>query len=59
MTDVTDADQILGLQRVTERAVTASYVTSDQAHKWLRHLESEPFFSSATLFIVTARTRGA
>jgi hypothetical protein len=52
--DAHDADQILGFQRVTERAVTAGYLTAEEAENWLQHLQSEPFFASATLFIATA-----
>jgi ubiquinone/menaquinone biosynthesis C-methylase UbiE len=52
--DARAADQILGLQRVTSRAVEAEYLTADSADRWLTHLATQPFFASATLFIVTA-----
>jgi ubiquinone/menaquinone biosynthesis C-methylase UbiE len=52
--DVRTADQVLGLQRVTTRAVEASYLTQDSADHWLTHLATQPFFASATLFIITA-----
>ncbi|WP_158882852.1 methyltransferase domain-containing protein [Amycolatopsis anabasis] len=46
------ADKVLGLQRVTARAVAAHYLTEHDAEQWLHHLAAEPFFASATLFIV-------
>jgi len=52
--DVQAADQVLGIQRVTRRAVEASYLTQDAASQWLTHLATQPFFASATQFIVTA-----
>jgi ubiquinone/menaquinone biosynthesis C-methylase UbiE len=52
--DVESADKVLGLQRVTARAVTANYLTEPEAGQWLHHLATEPFFASATVFIVTA-----
>jgi len=52
--DVRAADQVLGLHRVTARAVTAGYLTRDAAGQWLDHLATQPFFASTTLFIVTA-----
>jgi ubiquinone/menaquinone biosynthesis C-methylase UbiE len=48
------ADQVLGLQRVTARAVTAGYLTPEQAGPWLDHLATQPFFASATLFVTAA-----
>jgi hypothetical protein len=48
------ADQVLGLQRVTARAVTAGYLTQAAADQWLDHLATQPFFASTTLFITTA-----
>lgn len=51
--DVRAADQVLGLQRVTGRAVTAGYLTQDTADQWLEHLATQPFFASTTLFITT------
>jgi ubiquinone/menaquinone biosynthesis C-methylase UbiE len=52
--DVQAADQVLGIQRVTRRAVDAGYLTQDAADQWLAYLAAQPFFSSATLYIVTA-----
>lgn len=53
-TDATVADQALTIRSVTERAVAAGYLTSEQGQSWLERLESEPFFASITLFVVTA-----
>lgn len=52
--DAQAADQILGLRRVTGKAVTAGYLTQDSADQWLGHLATQPFFASTTLFIITA-----
>lgn len=52
--DAQAADKILGLSRVTGRAVSAGYLTEETAGQWLDHLASRPFFGSLTLFIVTA-----
>ncbi len=52
--DVREADQVLGLKRVTGRAVQAGYLTPEAADQWLSHLAAQPFFASATLFITTA-----
>ena len=50
--DAMAADKVLGLHRTTERAVRAGYLGGDQAQELLRHMTSEPFFASATLFIL-------
>jgi ubiquinone/menaquinone biosynthesis C-methylase UbiE len=52
--DLQAADKILGLKRVTSRAVEAGYLTAGSADEFLDHLASQPFFASTTLFIVTA-----
>jgi ubiquinone/menaquinone biosynthesis C-methylase UbiE len=52
--DVQEADQVLGLKRVTGRAVQAGYLTQHAADEWLGYLAARPFFASATLFITTA-----
>jgi ubiquinone/menaquinone biosynthesis C-methylase UbiE len=54
--DVQAADQVLGLQRNTERAVAAGYLTRRQADGWLRHLAEQPFFAAVTLYVVTAES---
>jgi ubiquinone/menaquinone biosynthesis C-methylase UbiE len=52
--DVQAADKVLGLSRVTRRAVSAGYLTEESAGQWLAHLASQPFFASFTAFIVAA-----
>jgi ubiquinone/menaquinone biosynthesis C-methylase UbiE len=52
--EVRAADQVLGLHRVTGRAVTAGYLAQESADQWLDHLATQPFFASTTLFITTA-----
>jgi ubiquinone/menaquinone biosynthesis C-methylase UbiE len=54
--DVQAADRVLGLQRVTGRAVDARYLTPDEASQWLAYLGTQPFFASATLYIIAATT---
>lgn len=56
--DIRAADQILGLQRTTERAVTAGYLTAAAARGWLRRLAAEPFFAAVTLYVVRAEVTG-
>jgi len=52
--DVTEADRVLGFERVTTRAVAAGYLDDEQAARWLAHLRTEPFFASVTLFVTVA-----
>lgn len=52
--DVRDADKVLGLKRVTGRAVAAGYLTRGSAGEFIDHIASQPFFASTTLFIVVA-----
>jgi ubiquinone/menaquinone biosynthesis C-methylase UbiE len=52
-TDAAEADQILTIRSVTERAVDAGYLTHHQGQSWLDHLGAESFFASISLFIVT------
>jgi hypothetical protein len=52
--DANEADKILGLHRVTERAVSADYLSAADAEQWLAYLASAPFFASATVFVVVA-----
>jgi ubiquinone/menaquinone biosynthesis C-methylase UbiE len=52
--DIREADRVLGFARVSQRAVEAGYLTREQADRWLPGLAAEPFFASATLFIVRA-----
>lgn len=53
-TDATEADQVLTIRSVTERAVAAGYLTSEQGQSWIDQLTAELFFASVTLFVVTA-----
>ena len=48
------ADKVLGLHHVTALAVDANYLTGHDARQWLHLLATEPFFASATLFVVAA-----
>ena len=57
--DVEAADKVLGLHRVTDRAVSAGYLAPDDARQWLDHLASAPFFASAKAFIIVATTSAA
>jgi ubiquinone/menaquinone biosynthesis C-methylase UbiE len=52
--DAHEADQVLGLLRVTGRAVEAGYLTQAAADSWLHFLATPPFFASTTLFITIA-----
>lgn len=52
--DAVAADKVLGLHRTTERAVRAGYLADDEAQELLRHITTEAFFASATLFILVA-----
>ncbi|MFF1920090.1 methyltransferase domain-containing protein [Streptomyces sp. NPDC058221] len=52
--DVRAADQVLGLQRNTERAVAAGYLPAQAAQEWLQHLASGPFLATVTLYVVVA-----
>lgn len=52
--DVRAADEILGLERTTERAVAAGYLSAQTAREWLAHIAEESFFASVTLYIVVA-----
>ena len=51
-TDAAEADQILTIRSVTEKAVAAGYLTGEQGQSWLDRLEATPFFASISLFIV-------
>ncbi|MFE6766552.1 methyltransferase domain-containing protein [Streptomyces sp. NPDC057689] len=52
--EVQAADQILGLQRNTERAVSSGYLSASAAQGWLDRLATEPFFAAVTLYVVVA-----
>ncbi|MGW2642037.1 methyltransferase domain-containing protein [Streptomyces sp. NPDC001348] len=55
--DVHVADEILGLERTTGRAVEAGYFTDRAAEDWLSHLTHGPFFAAVTFYIVVAETK--
>lgn len=52
--DVQAADQVLGLQRNTERAVSAGYLSALASQRWLDDLAEGPFFAAVTLYVVVA-----
>ncbi len=54
--DVSEADRVLGLQRVTDRAVKAGYLSAHAGTAWLTHLTTEPLFISVTLFLTLAES---
>ncbi|MFE2351653.1 methyltransferase domain-containing protein [Kitasatospora cineracea] len=53
--EVGAADRVLGLQRVTRRAVAAGYFSPDDADRWLTHLATGTFLATVTFHVVTAR----
>ncbi|WP_043262765.1 methyltransferase domain-containing protein [Streptomyces sp. CT34] len=57
--DVQEADKILGLERTTQRALAAGYLTEEAAHRWLEHLASGPFLATVTFYIVVAESQPA
>ena len=54
--DVFEADQVLGLQRVTHRAIDARYLSAQAGAAWLTHLTTQPLFASVTLFVTLAES---
>lgn len=54
--DARAADKILGLERTTQRAVTAGYLTEEDAHRWLNHLTAGPFLAAMTFYIIVAQS---
>lgn len=54
--DARAADEILGLERTTRRAVAAGYFTEEGARSWLDHLSSGPFLAAMTFYIVVAES---
>lgn len=48
------ADQVLGLERTTRRAVAAGHLTEQDAERWLAHLTRGPFLAAVTFYIVVA-----
>ncbi len=55
-TEAHAADQVLGLHRVTQRAVEHGHMTAAESHRWLQHLQTEggSFFAATTLYITVA-----
>lgn len=53
-TEADVADELLGVGRVTRRAVAAGYLDERTAEDWLDYLAAAPFFASMTVFVVTA-----
>lgn len=52
--DVTAADQVLGLERVTRGAVESGLIDGEVATAWLSELTARPFFASVTMFATVA-----
>ncbi|MFB7595890.1 methyltransferase domain-containing protein [Streptomyces sp. NPDC056160] len=52
--DVRAADEVLGLERTTRRALAAGYLTDEAARRWLAHLADGPFLAAVTFYIVVA-----
>jgi ubiquinone/menaquinone biosynthesis C-methylase UbiE len=52
--DAQAADKILGLERTTQRAMAAGYLTEEAARRWLDHLSTGPFLAAVTFYIVVA-----
>jgi ubiquinone/menaquinone biosynthesis C-methylase UbiE len=53
-TDFDQADRILGLTRVSIRAIAAGYLEEDRAARWLTSLRQARFLATATFFCVVA-----
>lgn len=54
--DVQAADKVLGLERTTQRAVAADYLTAEEARRWLDHLARGPFLAAVTFYIIVAES---
>ncbi len=54
--DARAADQTLGLERTTRRAVAAGYLTDEAARRWLDHLSTGPFLAAVTFYVVVAES---
>jgi ubiquinone/menaquinone biosynthesis C-methylase UbiE len=52
--DFTAADQLIGLGRVTTRAVDGGFIDRDRAAHWLAALSESPFLAAVTFFSVAA-----
>lgn len=54
--DARAADKILGLERTTQRAIAAGYLTEEAGRCWLDHLSTGPFLAAVTFYIVVAES---
>jgi len=54
-TDRDFGEKILGIDRVTDRAVKAGFITAEAAESWLNRLTRGPFTAAFTFFMVVAR----
>ncbi|MFF4180946.1 methyltransferase domain-containing protein [Streptomyces sp. NPDC001750] len=54
--DAQAADKVLGLERTTQRAMAAGYLTEEAAGRWLEHLSTGPFLAAVTFYIVVAES---
>lgn len=52
--DAEAAGKILGLERTTQHAVAAGYLTEEAARHWLDRLTNGPFLAAVTFYIVLA-----
>ncbi|GAA4422239.1 class I SAM-dependent methyltransferase [Georgenia halophila] len=53
--DAGAADKVLGLHRVTRRAIEHEVMTPDEGQRWLDHLSgAQTFFAAVSLFVVCA-----
>jgi ubiquinone/menaquinone biosynthesis C-methylase UbiE len=56
--DFAAADQVIGLGRVTSRAVDGGFIDRDRAASWLTALSEAPFLAAVTFFSVAAGLPG-
>jgi hypothetical protein len=52
--DAGEADGVLGLLRVSRRAVDDGWFTEVDAHAWVDHIRSGPFFAAVSMFVTVA-----
>ena len=56
--DFAAADQVIGLGRVTRRAIDGRFIDRDRATEWLTALARSPFLAAVTFFSVSAGLSG-
>ena len=56
--DFAAADQVIGLGRVTRRAVDSGFIDRDRAADWLTGLSQSPFLAAVTFFSAAAGLTG-